>query len=212
MIKLQDLINLNGMTYSDTIKPDHKKKIEMETNLIDDDMIIPERPFPENASKETRKELLWLLDYNYGTIDREYIKDGDNINKVFKEYCNDNNLDYDETYYKKILKESTKTILFLKYYYNRPRPYQLAEFYENDEFEIHNLASAKTPSYPSGHTTQGHLMAELLGKKYPEHYDDFIDLAKFISSSRLMARAHYPSDCVFGVEVAHHIVAKIKWE
>ena len=52
-------------------------------------------------------------------------------------------------------------------------------------------------------------MAKLLGKEYPEHYDDFIDLAKFITSSRLMARAHYPSDCVFGEEVANHIFSKV---
>ena len=68
----------------------------------------------------------------------------------------------------------------------------------------------KTPSYPSGHSTQGHLMAELLGKKYPKHYDKLKQLAEFISNSRLMARAHYPSDCKFGEEVAQHIVAKIK--
>ena len=67
----------------------------------------------------------------------------------------------------------------------------------------------KTPSYPSGHTTQGHLMAELLGKEYLNHYDTFKSLARMISKSRLMARAHYPSDCEFGEQVAQHIFSKV---
>ena len=106
--------------------------------------------------------------------------------------------------------ESSKTILSLKYYYNRPRPKQLADYYGMVEFKDVELGSMKTPSYPSGHSTQGHLMAELLGKKYPKHYDNLKKLADFVSKSRLMARAHYISDCTFGEEVAHHIVAKIK--
>ena len=76
-------------------------------------------------------------------------------------------------YYKKIMKESSKFILKLKYHYNRPRPHQLGEYYEIPDFKIHKLDSAKTPSYPSGHTTQGYLIAELLGREYNGHYDNF---------------------------------------
>ncbi len=77
------------------------------------------------------------------------------------------------------------------------------------EFQDVELKSMKTPSYPSGHATQGHLFAELLGKKYPTHYEEFKKLSNFISKSRIMARAHYPSDCVFGEEVAQHILGKV---
>ena len=35
-------------------------------------------------------------------------------------------------------------------------------------------------------------------------------LANFISNSRLMARAHYPSDCVFGKKVAEYITKNLK--
>ena len=86
----------------------------------------------------------------------------------------------------------------------------MGEFYGIEDFKIHNLDSAKTPSYPSGHTTQGHLIAHLLGKKHTGHYDNFKQLANFISNSRLMARAHYPSDCVFGKKVAEYIARSVK--
>ena len=68
----------------------------------------------------------------------------------------------------------------------------------------------KTPSYPSGHSTQGHLIAELLGKEHSGHYNNFKELAHMISKSRLMARSHYPSDCTFGEQVAKYIIGKIK--
>ncbi len=184
--------------------------MSMQTELIKSEMRIPEKPFPENSSQETRDELQWLLDYNDGVINRKFIKEGDDIEVVFKEYCDNNNLKYNKKYYKQILKESTKTILSMKYHYNRPRPYQLAEFYEIPDFKIHKLDSAYTPSYPSGHTTQGYLMAELLGREYSNHYEEFIKLAEFVSESRLMARAHYPSDIKFGKEVAKHIFGKMK--
>tara|TARA_Y100000996_G_scaffold404528_1_gene378706 strand:+ start:407 stop:1039 length:633 start_codon:yes stop_codon:yes gene_type:complete len=210
MIKLKELLSLNKMKYSSDVKSKHQKKMNMETKIILDEMRVPTRPFPENSSKKTRNELEWLLNYNSGMIDESFVKGGDDITKVFKDYCKDNNLEFKKEYYDKILKESTKTILSLKYYYNRPRPYQLAEYYGLKEFENFDLPSMKTPSYPSGHSTQGHLVAELLGKTYPNHYEHFKELANMISKSRLMARAHYPSDCQFGEEVAQHILGKIK--
>ena len=210
MIKLKDLLNLDKIKYSNDVKEKHQNKISMQTKLMSNEMRVPYKPFPENSSKETRDELNWLINYNNKSIDKDFVKNGDDIEKVFKKYCEDNNLNYDEDYYKQILKESTKTILSLKYYYNRPRPYQLADYYGMEQFKNFDLPSMKTPSYPSGHSTQGHIIGELLGKKYPSHYDNFKQLADFVSKSRLMARAHYPSDCKFGEKVAQHIVAKIK--
>jgi len=210
MIKLKDLLDVNKMKYSDSVELKHQKSINQKTEIISDDMRVPVTPFPENSSRESRRELEHLVHYNNGTIDEDMVKEGDDIEEVFESYCKDNDLVYDKDYYSQILKESKKTILSLKYYYNRPRPFQLAEFYNIQEFKKFDLPSMKTPSYPSGHSTQGHLMAELLGKKYPKHYDNLKKLADFVSKSRLMARAHYISDCTFGEEVAHHIVAKIK--
>ena len=209
MIKLKDLLKLNLMKYSDNIKPDHKKIMNMKTKLISDDMRIPEKPFPENSSQETRDELQWLSNYNGGDIDKKYSKQGDNVTKTFENYCKDNNLDFDKKYYKQVMKESRKTILSMKYHYNRPRPKQLADYYGIEEFQDVELGSMKTPAYPSGHSTQGHLMAELLGRQYPQHYDKFKGLADMVSASRLMARAHYPSDVKFGEQVAQHILGKI---
>ena len=208
MIKLKDLLNVNTMTYSDDVKPKHQKKMDMETELIGD-VIVPEKLYPENSSQETIDELQWLLNYNDGFIDRDFVEEGDDVEKKFKEYCKDNNLHYDEKYYGQLLKESTKTILILKYHYNRPRPYQLGEHYGIPDFKIHNLDSAKTPAYPSGHTTQAYVIYHCLSKLYPSHSDSLKQIADFVSNSRIMARAHYPSDISFGKVVAKYIVGAI---
>ena len=208
-MKLIELLSLNEMTYSDKVEEKHQKTIDMKTELISDEMRIPYKPFPENASRKTRGELQWLMDYNESSIDENYVKEGDNVIKVYEKYCEEHNLEFDKKYYKQILKESGKTILSLKYYYNRPRPKQLADYYGMEEFQDVELSSMKTPSYPSGHSTQGHLVAELLGRKYPQHYCGLKECAQLISKSRLMARAHYPSDCIFGEEVAQHILGKV---
>ena len=209
MIKLKDLLQLNSIKYSDKVKPKHQKKMSMQTELLADEMRIPKTPFPENSSKETRSELLWLANYNNGIVNKDFVKKGDDIVKVFDDYCKDNNLKFNKKYYEQLIKESGKTILSLKYYYNRPRPKQLADYYGMEEFKDVELGSMKTPAYPSGHSTQGHLFAELLGQEYPKHYDKFKSLANMISASRLMARAHYPSDCKFGEQVAKHIFGKV---
>ena len=183
--------------------------MSMQTKLIADEMRIPTKPFPENSSKEARDELEWLLNYNNGIVNKDFVKKGDDIIKVFKDYCKDNNLEFNKEYYEQILDESSKTILSLKYYYNRPRPKQLADYYGTEEFQDVELGSMKTPSYPSGHSTQGYLVSELLTSRYPKHAGELNELADFISHSRLMARAHYPSDIKFGKKVAMYLLGGI---
>ena len=46
--------------------------------------------------------------------------------------------------------------------------------------------------------------------QYNDELKKYKNLANFISKSRLMAGAHYPSDCKFGEEVAQHILGKLK--
>ena len=67
----------------------------------------------------------------------------------------------------------------LKYKYNRPRPHQLAEFYGLDVSKF-ELDSMKTPSYPSGHATQGYLMGKFYSDRHPEYNREFMELAEEI--------------------------------
>ena len=100
-------------------------------------------------------------------------------------------------------------LLKIKYKYNRPRPYQIADQYGIEDFKRHELDTANTPSYPSGHALQGRLIGLILTDKDPKHQNEYMAVAQKISDSRIMARAHYPSDKVYGEKLADELYDQI---
>ena len=67
----------------------------------------------------------------------------------------------------KLIKDSAPIILELKKHFDRPRPKVLAKKM-NIKIKDIEMDSMKTPSYPSGHSAQGILIAKVLGDKYPK--------------------------------------------
>ena len=195
MIKISKLTELATMVYHKAPKKKHLRKMEMNTpNFLD--VIIPRQFPPSNESRSTYKELKMLQ-----SVDRDddYVKKFDNVDKVYVEL-----LEEFGVYTKKLeklintaLKESTKFILREKFKHNRPRPHQLAEFYGID-LNGTELDSMKTPSFPSGHAAQAYLIAELLKLRVPHMGAALDDLAENIAYSRIVAKAHYPSDKAYG--------------
>ena len=130
-------------------------------------------------------------------LNKKFVKDNDNIESAFAKTAKDNNVkDYDKSIAADFIKKSAPIILDLKKYHNRPRPYEL------DKSLAHfKMKSMETPSYPSGHSVQGTLIAKVLGKKYPKAKSAFAKTGKNISYSRRVARAHYKSDSKLGVDM-----------
>ena len=117
--------------------------------------------------------------------------------------------DYDKRIAKAVIKESAPVILKLKKHFNRPRPKVLAKKMNIKMRDI-ELPSMKTPSYPSGHSTQGKTIAMLLSDKYPQAKDAFMQTGDNISYSRNVAHAHYPSDSKLGKELGEEMYNFIK--
>ena len=65
-----------------------------------------------------------------------------------------------------------------------------------------NMDSMNTPSYPSGHATQGYLLGKIYSERYPEYRKEFMQLGEDVAESRIIAKAHYPSDKEFGKKLA----------
>ena len=208
MIKLKDLLKLDEIKYTGSIKPKHQRRMERELKHIHE-VQVKHMPPPDNSSHETRSELNWLKNYNDGEVDESVVKRGDDIKKVYEEYCKDNKLKYPKEYIKELIKDSGKLIYKLKYKVNRPRPKQGAEFL-NIDLPTPTLASMPTTSYPSGHSTQGIFIGKVLSKMHPTHEKKLMELGKMISHSRLMARAHYPSDSKFGEYLGNILFNNLK--
>ena len=131
MIKLKQLIteSLKDMVFSKTIKPKHKKRMGIETKLFPSNPKLTMTPPPANDSNETRTELFKLLAYNDGVIDRGMVEKYDDMIKPFMELVEKHNVDVTKDDLQQIIDEGAKFTLKIKYKYNRPRPYQIAEHY-----------------------------------------------------------------------------------
>ena len=118
-------------------------------------------------------------------------------------------LPYIEEELDSLLDQSAKFVMELKYKYNRPRPYQIAEFYGIDLNGL-ELDTMKTPSYPSGHSVQSRLVAEYYIRKYPQHKKGLIAAAEECGQGRVKAGWHFPSDHKVGVMIAVEIAPMVE--
>ena len=148
---------------------------------------------PTDNSLKTFSELKSLQKIK---MNKKFVEDHDEIKDVFKNIVGEDEKDNIQ----KIINKSAPIILKLKKYHNRPRPKELAKNF-NIKLDNIELKSMKTPSYPSGHSTQAYLIAEVLKEKYPEKSKELDKKAKDISDSRNIARAHYKSDSENGKEL-----------
>ena len=143
-------------------------------------------------------------------LKKDFVKKYDDIEASFKQTAKDNDIkDYDKNIAAKLIKESAPVIMELKKYFNRPRPKKLAKKM-NIKVEDIEMDSMKTPSYPSGHSAQGILIAKVLGDKYPKAKSAFTKTGKNISYSRNVARAHYKSDSKMGEKLGNKMYNYIK--
>jgi hypothetical protein len=160
--------------------------------------------FPKNSSKATREELNILVDYtNLLNSNDEYKKRyqvyDQSLEKTFAQVIIDQNLgDRGIQIIDKLIDECLPFLAKLKYHFQRPRPFQLANYYKLKLFP-HISYSGYSPSFPSGHTFQASLICYVLGNNFPEKFDYFEKLAKDIELSRLYLGVHYPSDNDFSL-------------
>ena len=200
MIRLKDLLELNEMTYNDGASEKHQSKIDRPITLFED-ISISLQPFPENTSKKTLEEVKYLSEIEE---DVDYVRENDKVKESFGKLHEELELEYNEDEAGKYLKESSKYIMELKYKFQRPRPHQIADFYGIDLNGV-DLDSMKTPSYPSGHATQGYLLGMIYSERYPQYNEEFIRLAEDIAESRIVGKAHFPSDKKAGIDLAEKL-------
>lgn len=203
MIKLKELIELQSMVYTETIKPKHKKRFTRPTPSFHENLVMPKYQPPSNDSSTTLDEIKYLSSIK---PNKDKVLKFDKVKETFKPYAEELGI-YD--YIKKIEHESVKFIMKLKYEYNRPRPFQVAEFYGID-LNGTETDSMKTPSFPSGHAVQGYFIAEVLSLKDPRNSHIYRQVGEDIAQSRIIGKAHYPSDKKYGKKVAKALFKGLK--
>ena len=199
------------LVYSTTVPEEHIAKMKRSAGVFNNFKIENwlSTPPPANHSEATRMELNYL-----STIrkNKAFVEHADNITKYFLDFFEDKPANFPERTVDSLLKKTRPTILKLKYHYNRPRPLQLAKLVGKKINNGVKLDSMKTPSYPSGHATQGIFIAHVLGDMFPEYRKELLQLGQDISMARLVAKAHYPTDSEFGEKLGYELYKHYKKE
>lgn len=208
-------MDLNQVTYGN---PTKENKEFIEKNSLVDDLFLKfkEDTFPFNDSELVKDELNDIVDYmdsisdeenkafltRYKAYDRSLIQV---ITTTFKQ----KGIDVEDLC-QDVISDIKNLIFKLKYFYQRPRPYQLAQYYKLKLFPYKSYSS-DTPSYPSGHTLEAYVILNVIADKHPNQYQFCKEMIDDVAYSRLYLGLHYSSDNDFAKEVAKEILKHPKF-
>lgn len=205
-------MEINDVTYGNPTFED-KGKITQFCLVGDLFEKLKNEKFPLNNSELTKEELNEIVDFLSSISQSE----NDSFFKRYKAYdrslsqvvisgFKQKNLEIEELV-KEIILDIQGLIFKLKFFYQRPRPFQLANYYKLALFP-YKSNSANTPSYPSGHGVEAYVILNVIGNKYPEHYSFCKEMIEDIMHSREYLGLHYTSDNEFakiiGKEILKH--------
>jgi len=164
---------------------------------------------PDNTSDSTKIDLeeLQRITRNISKEDFDLVMlVDDEPSHLFAPYLKKNGLTYPKKLIDTVLDNVYPVWLKLKYHYKRPRPYQIAP-HLGHVISVIQTKTHQTPSYPSGHATEGALIAEVLSSLYPEHKSKFYEFAGLVARARVLQGVHYTRD-----GEASMMLARACWE
>ena len=137
-----------------------------------------------------------------------FMKDCDSdIHSVFKKKFTQLGIRTDDKFMNWLYKIQTDLgglVMQLKVYYNRPRPYQVA-YYTEQDLNPFATKSGNSPAYPSGHCLQARFLMKCVAYKYPQFAKKLKRFADDIAMTRVVLGVHYPSDNAFSRKIADEL-------
>lgn len=171
------------------------------------------KPPPTNTSKETISELqiisLATLNRTNKDIDLVIGIDQD-PDAYFIDLTNKYDLRYPTNSIQQFYKIIKPILLNIKGMWNRPRPAQLAKYY-NIPIEVLVSDTHHTASYPSGHTVYTSLVSMILNHIYPIIDQKKLDIiVKNTAKARVLQGVHFPSDNAASIKLTKFLFNKLK--
>lgn len=196
--------NLHNLTYKNLTnyqKPD----------ILPFDYFVLNPP-PANNSEQTKKELDEVVDEtlvrNETSINTILSIDKDPL-IIYRTFFANNKMNFPEEEFTKLYNVLYGIIKELKLFYNRPRPNQIAEFYDIN-IDVINTKTHSTPSYPSGHVAYAKLAELLVSEIYPEYSARFSSFTDKVSQARIKQGVHFRSDNEASIKLVNAIYPKLK--
>lgn len=167
------------------------------SNLIDFDWKnILDAP-PKNSSEKTIQELQLISrsTQNRSKKDIELIHNVDqNLDDPFILLLEKYRLKYPQNYIDLFYDMIEQVLLNTKNYWNRPRPNQLAQYF-NLKINVIVTETHHTAAYPSGHTVYSNLVANIIKDIYPQiETKELTNIVLETAKARVLQGVHFPSD------------------
>ena len=172
--------------------------------------LVPDIPPPEPGSPEETMDLYRVVEqYHNRLVPEELQEDCDeDMIGLFERFLVSKGLTMNTSYYEKVIDDIKPAIKELKKYYGRERPAVAAASHGID-FLADKLDTTDSPSYPSGHTIQAHVVAGLLSDLHPELSEEITAIADIVAESRVDRGVHFPTDIVYGRVIAEVMTQEI---
>lgn len=167
---------------------------------------ILKEPPPLNSSLETKTQLKQLVRKinSLSKKEKEFCKRAESdMYGLYVDLLNQHNInDFTKNDIENFFNNTDPFVYRVKYFYNRPRPYQLAPYLQKDLYLPIKTSMTDSPAYPSGHAYESTLLSLILSERFPQIKDELMTLAKNITASRMYIGVHYKSDNIFAVKLA----------
>jgi hypothetical protein len=208
-------MDINEIEYGNPINDIlHYLNTESYLDALFQQLAVSAFSFPENDSNNTRSELndlvqkVLILQTGEDTkILERYFRYDQSLINFYNAVRFDSKEEAEE--YQKILigvfNDVLPLIFKLKFHYQRPRPFQLANYHKLKLFPFHSY-SADSPAYPSLHACMAHVLAVVMANRYPTAAKYFRDVANDISISRQYLGVNYKSSMDAGILVAGKVL------
>ena len=167
------------------------------SDIIDFDWrtILSEQP--SNTSKQTLSELELISNSTFNRTDQqvELVNTIDqDPDSYFIKLTQEYKVEYPTESIKEFYSIIKPVLLNIKGIFNRPRPAQLAKYY-NIPIKVIVTDTHHTASYPSGHTVYSCLISKILKHHYPKIDQRKLDiLVSNTAKARVLQGVHFPSD------------------
>jgi hypothetical protein len=178
----------------------------LEKHVIELTKFLP----PKNSSKASREELNAIVDYladinkEKATLARYISYDTQSVLKPYAKLILEKDLKEAGQIIDDIIDDVLPLVYKLKFYFQRPRPYQLANHYKLKCFP-YSTKSGDSPSYPCLSVVQAKLISYVMGNHFPQHFDLLDKIATDIEYSRQYLGLNYASDIDYSIYIVETI-------
>ena len=182
------------------------------SNLVDFDYKKILQPPPSNTSQTVQKELRIISEQTSRRTNDDYdliFRIDEDIDPFYIRLLKSYQLEYPKRYIDLFYDIVEPILLNTKSYWNRPRPVQLAKFYNIDIEQI-TTDTIHTASYPSGHTVYSRLVRNILVDLYLDLSKSLDIIVEKTAEARIKQGVHYPSDNSASIIFTDYVYKKLE--